>query len=226
MCDSIENVLVIQKNELIQEDFDVARKVACDRHEAGEKTIIFKPFVVDMLEVVDVPTALGGVQCWMDIQRGLYPQTQPLGSVIKIGETLSVLVFLRDQKKDYDLSVRDCWAFDNENYNAPSTGKLQLSDKQGCSRREKLFGSWRKTTDAGKTGATMVLFNNLQAFKFPDRAQVFLKCDVEVSCLKMTFGFYLIQFRVLDLPRQMRRSALRTRGGRREGHLFDNNGSR
>lgn len=181
VCDSIENILVIQKNELIQEDFDVARKVSCDRHEAGEKTIIFKPFVVDMLEVVEVPTALGGVQCWMDIQRGLYPQTQPLGSVIKIGETLSVLVFLRDQKKDYDLSVRDCWAFDNENYNAPSTGKLQLSDKRGCSRREKLFGSWRKTTDVGQTGATMVLFNNLQAFKFPDRAQVFLKCDVEVS---------------------------------------------
>lgn len=185
VCDSIENILVIQKNELIQEDFDIARKVACDRHEVGEKTIIFKPFVVDMLEVVDVPTALGGVQCWMDIQRGLYPQTQPLGSVIKIGETLSVLVFLRDQKKDYDLSVRDCWAFDNENYNAPSTGKLQLSDKRGCTRREKLFGSWRKTTDAGQTGATMVLFNNLQAFKFPDRAQVFLKCDVEVRPLNL-----------------------------------------
>lgn len=184
VCDTVENVLVIQKNELIQEDYDVARKVSCERHESGEKTIIFKPFVVEMLEVVNVPTSRGGVQCWMDIQRGLYPQVQPLSNVIKIGETLSVLVYLKDEKSDYDLVVRDCWAFDNENYAAPNTGKLQLSDKKGCTRRPKLFGEWRKTTNTGDSGATLVLFNNLQAFKFPDRAQVYLKCDVEVCSFK------------------------------------------
>lgn len=34
----------------------------------------FKPIVVDMLEVVSVPSGnQGTLQCWMDIQRGQYP---------------------------------------------------------------------------------------------------------------------------------------------------------
>lgn len=34
----------------------------------------FKPIVVDMLEVVSVPSGNEGtLQCWMDIQRGQYP---------------------------------------------------------------------------------------------------------------------------------------------------------
>lgn len=211
VCDSIENILVIQQNELIQDNFDIARKVSCERYELGEKAIIFKPFVVEMLEVVDIPTSLGGVQCWMDIQRGLYPQTQPLGSVIKIGEALSVLVYLRDKNQDYDVGVRDCWAFDNENYNAPDTGKLQLSDKNGCSRRPKLFGGWRKSTDDKDSGATLVLYNNLQAFKFPDRAQVFLKCDVEVCHFQIitkdreynfSLSFSLFRFAVANVLNQ------------------------
>lgn len=32
-----------------------------------------KPFMVDMLEVVAVEGPAGGVECWMDIQKGVYP---------------------------------------------------------------------------------------------------------------------------------------------------------
>jgi hypothetical protein len=35
--------------------------------------VIFQPFVVDMLEVVTVPVSTGTVDCWMDIQRGEFP---------------------------------------------------------------------------------------------------------------------------------------------------------
>lgn len=87
-----------------------------------------------MLEVVNVPTSNGGVDCWMDIQRGEYPQITPIADIIKIGESLSVLVYLRDQKNEYDISVRDCWAYDNQDYSDGATGKIQLSTKNGCSR--------------------------------------------------------------------------------------------
>lgn len=87
-----------------------------------------------MLEVINVETSRGGVECWMDIQRGQFPQVSPITSNVKIGETLSVLIFLKDPVEEYDLIVRDCWAFDNENYNNKATGKIQLSDKRGCSR--------------------------------------------------------------------------------------------
>jgi len=121
----------------------------------------------------------------MDIQRGEFPRVVPLTETIKIGETLSVLVFLRDPRIEYDLIVRDCWAFDHPDYDAKTTGRIQLSDKIGCSRKKKIFGTWRRTTETGNTGATLILHNTLQAFKFPDRMQVFLKCDVEVILMTL-----------------------------------------
>ena len=164
VCASVDNILVIQSDEDLQAVRDTARKITCDYHATtggnraaqhknnndnaltiAEKTIIFKPFVVDMLEVVSVPTAKGGVDCWMDIQRGEFPNVQPLSEIIKIGETLSVLVFLRDPKHDYDIIVRDCYGFDNDDYEATTTSRIQLSDKRGCSKKPQIFGNWQKT---------------------------------------------------------------------------------
>lgn len=68
----------------------------------------------------------------MDIQRGIFPQLTAIGNTIKIGEALSVLVYLRDPKNEYDLTVRNCWAYDNEDFDDKKTGKVQLSDASGC----------------------------------------------------------------------------------------------
>lgn len=133
-CNSIDNVLVIQADEDVQSISDTARKVSCSRTGVEEENrIFFKPFVVDMLEVVTVPTSNGGVDCWMDIQRGIYPKINPIGETIKIGEELSVLVYLRDPNNNYDLMVRNCYAYDNEDFESRDAAKLQLSDASGCS---------------------------------------------------------------------------------------------
>lgn len=87
-----------------------------------------------MLEVITVPTQTGGVECWMDIKIGEFPKLSPINGVIKIGEKLTVIVYLKDVEREYDVAVRDCYAFDNEDYFASSTNKLQLSDKNGCTR--------------------------------------------------------------------------------------------
>ncbi|XP_058061727.1 mucin-2-like [Anopheles bellator] len=180
VCASVDNVLVIQTDDEVQEAWDTARRISCSQSEQQQNTIIFKPFVVDQLEVINVPTSTGGVDCWMDIQRGTFPRIEPIPSIIKIGEALSVLVYLRDPKGEYDVSVKDCYAYDSADYDAPSTARLQLSDKNGCSRKKKLFGLWQKTTQTGDSGATLVVHNSIKAFKFPDRMQVFLKCDIEI----------------------------------------------
>lgn len=36
-------------------------------------TLKLKPFMVDMLDVVAVEGPAGGVECWMDIQKGVFP---------------------------------------------------------------------------------------------------------------------------------------------------------
>jgi hypothetical protein len=58
---------------VVQEIWDTARKISCATTDRKEKTVIFQPFVVDMLEVVTVPVSTGTVDCWMDIQRGEFP---------------------------------------------------------------------------------------------------------------------------------------------------------
>jgi Zona pellucida-like domain len=117
----------------------------------------------------------------MDLQLGTYPKISAIPDRIKIGETLSLLVYLKDDLSEYDLVVKDCYAYDSEDYGAKNTGRLQLSDANGCSKKKKLFGGWKKSLQTGNSGATLVVHNTLYAFKFPDKAQVFLKCDIEVG---------------------------------------------
>lgn len=81
-----------------------------------------------------MPTKNGPIECWMDIQFGRYPKLTPLKPVVAIGEYITILVYLRTWKYEYDLRVRDCWAFNDPNFDSPSTGKIQLSNKDGCSR--------------------------------------------------------------------------------------------
>jgi Tfp pilus assembly protein PilZ len=61
-------------------------------------------------------------------------QTAALQDTIKIGETLTVLVYLKDKNNEYDIRVRDCWAYDSDDYTAPGTSSLQLTDDEGCPR--------------------------------------------------------------------------------------------
>lgn len=69
----MDNIIIIQADDSVQEIWDTARKITCETGGETEKTVIFKPFVVDMLEVINVPTAKGAVDCWMDIQKGQFP---------------------------------------------------------------------------------------------------------------------------------------------------------
>ena len=53
---------------------------------------------------------------------------------MKIGQDLSLVIYFRDPNGLYDVAVRDCWAFDDANIDAPSTLRLQLTTDQGCTR--------------------------------------------------------------------------------------------
>jgi hypothetical protein len=41
-------------------------------------------------------------------------------------------VYIKDNDNLYDIRVRDCWAYDGEDYESPDTHKLQLTDNEGC----------------------------------------------------------------------------------------------
>jgi hypothetical protein len=48
-------------------------------------------------------------------------------------------------------------------------------------RKPKLIGYWRRTSETGSSGASIIAYNNITAFKFPDKMQVYLTCNIEVS---------------------------------------------
>lgn len=59
-------------------------------------------------------------------------QTTPVDKIIKIGESLSLLVYVKSTDEPYDVRVRECWAYDNDNYESPTTTSIQLTDPSGC----------------------------------------------------------------------------------------------
>lgn len=63
-----ENIIVIQYDPQVQEVWDQARKLRCTWHDQYEKSVTFRPFPVDMLDVVRADFAGDNVGCWMQIQ--------------------------------------------------------------------------------------------------------------------------------------------------------------
>ena len=84
----------------------------------------------------------------------IFVQTRPLEGITKIGEPLSILIFLSDQGEGrfnvkaqvppppcktiascvYHLVYlwQDCWAYDSEYFEDSTTTKVQLTTRDGC----------------------------------------------------------------------------------------------
>jgi len=166
---------------LVQEVWDSARRISCSWDDSYRKSISFQPFSVGML-AVEKGHDTSNVNCWMDIRSGRYPKTEPLEGITQIGEPLSILIFLSDKGENkFDVKAQDCWAYDSEYFDEPSTTKIQLTGQDGCPVKRKLIGDWEKTRQVlGNSGADLILYNIVNAFKFPDNAQVFITCNVEI----------------------------------------------
>lgn len=42
------------------------------------------------------------------------------------------MVYVKSTDEAYDVRVRECWAYDNDNYESPTTTNIQLTDASGC----------------------------------------------------------------------------------------------
>jgi hypothetical protein len=94
--DTMDNIIVIQTDGVVQEEWDTARRLSCSSAApvVKQKKVLFKPFMVDMLEVVTVPTASGtSIDCWMDIRKGQYPNVR-VQQVIKKKITRVLLFYV------------------------------------------------------------------------------------------------------------------------------------
>ncbi|GAB6023646.1 hypothetical protein CHUAL_008413 [Chamberlinius hualienensis] len=180
----IENTIIIQYDPLVQEVWDQARKLRCTWYDYYEKTVTFKPFNVDTLQVVQANFLGDNVQCWMQIQAGRGPWANEVDGIVKIGQTMTMVLAIKDDENKFDMLVRNCVAHDG---NRPP---IQLVDDFGCVVRPKVMSPFQKIRNFGAS-ASVVSYAYFQAFKFPDSMNVFFQCIIQVcrhQCPQPTCG--------------------------------------
>lgn len=168
-----ENIIVIQYDPQVQEVWDQARKLRCTWHDQYEKSVTFRPFPVDMLDIVRADFAGDNVGCWMQIQVGKGPWASEVSGLVKIGQTMTMVLAIKDDDSKFDMLVRNCMAHDGKR--AP----IQLVDQKGCVTRPKLMSRFTKIKNFGAS-ASVLSYAHFQAFKFPDSMEVHFQCTIQI----------------------------------------------
>lgn len=172
--------------------WDQARKLRCTWHDQYEKSVTFRPFPVDMLDVVRTDFAGDNVGCWMQIQVGRGPWASEVSGLVKIGQTMTMVLAIKDDDSKFDMLVRNCMAHDGKR--AP----IQLVDQRGCVTRPKLMSRFTKIKNFGASASVLSYahfqvsfdynipfsihhhFSSSQAFKFPDSMEVHFQCTIQI----------------------------------------------
>lgn len=194
-----ENIIVIQYDPQVQEVWDQARKLRCTWHDQYEKSVTFRPFPVDMLDVVRTDFAGDNVGCWMQIQVGKGPWASEVSGLVKIGQTMTMVLAIKDDDSKFDMLVRNCMAHDGKR--AP----IQLVDQKGCVTRPKLMSRFTKIKNFGAS-ASVLSYAHFQAFKFPDSMEVHFQCTIQICRYQCPdqcsdgSGLHALHSGLLDLP--------------------------
>eukprot|EP00094_Tigriopus_californicus_P013781 TCALIF_13336-PA protein Name:"Similar to cut-1 Cuticlin-1 (Caenorhabditis elegans)" AED:0.08 eAED:0.08 QI:0/0.75/0.55/0.88/1/1/9/0/640 len=169
----IENTVIIQYDPLLQEVWDQARKLRCTWYDFYEKAVTFKPYQVDMLDPVTANFLGDNLRCWMQIQVGKGPHASEVSGIVKIGQTMTMVLGVKDDENKFDMMVRNCVAHDGQR------SPIQLVDEKGCVVRSKIMSPFKKVKNFDST-ANVLSYAYFQAFKFPDSMNVHFQCVVQV----------------------------------------------
>jgi len=189
---AFENTIVVQYDPQVQEVWDQARTLRCTRprgqfhkvslrnNDMYEKSVTFRPFPVDMLDARrhdfagdSADLRASNVGCWMQIQVGKGPWASEVSGLVKIGQTMTMVLAIKDDDQKFDMMVRNCMAHDGKR--AP----IQLVDQKGCVTRPKLMSKFSKIKNFGSS-ASVLSYAHFQAFKFPDSMEVHFQCTIQI----------------------------------------------
>merc|ERR1719510_1456809 len=169
----VESTIIVQYDPLVQEVFDQARKLRCTWYDYYEKSVTFRPFHVNMLNAVTANFLGDNLQCWMQIQSGKGPWSSEVSGIVKIGQTMTMVLGIKDEDQKFDMIVRNCVAHDGKRT------PIQLVNEMGCVIRPKIMSKFNKIKNFGSS-ATVVSYAYFQAFKFPDSMNVHFQCVIQV----------------------------------------------
>lgn len=172
-----ENTIVFQYGNDIIDVLDEAKRLRCEWFEAYEKPATFRPAIpVADLDVIEMNFQGDEIDCFMSIQEGgKGPYSNEINRIVTVGQPLSLVVAINDQKNQFDMKVKSCFAHDGVK------SPIYLVDEDGCVLRPGMFSQFQKfRSPKGSGKATLVSYASFLAFKFPDSVDVQIQCTVEV----------------------------------------------
>lgn len=101
------------------------------------------------------------------------PWASEVAGIVKIGQTMTMVLAIKDEENKFDMLVRNCFAHDGKR------GPIELVDKSGCITRPKLMSRFTKIKNFGSS-ATVLSYAHFQAFKFPDSMEVHFQCTIQI----------------------------------------------
>ena len=69
------------------------------------KLWIFDVFQVNMLNAVTANFLGDNLQCWMQIQSGKGPWSSEVSGIVKIGQTMTMVLGIKDEENKFDMVV-------------------------------------------------------------------------------------------------------------------------
>uniref|UniRef100_T1KMS9 ZP domain-containing protein n=1 Tax=Tetranychus urticae TaxID=32264 RepID=T1KMS9_TETUR len=138
-----ESTIIIQHDPQVQEVWDQARRLRCTWYDFYEKTVSFKSLNVEMMDAVTTNFLGDNIQCWMQIQAGKGPFNSEATGLVKIGQTMTMVLAIKDDDGKFDMLVRNCVAHDG--HHRP----IQLVDEYGCITRPRIMSKFKKIKNFG-----------------------------------------------------------------------------
>ncbi|KAL3192379.1 hypothetical protein MRX96_059105 [Rhipicephalus microplus] len=162
----IEDTIIVQYDPQVQEIWDQARRLRCTWYDFYEKAVTFRPFNVDMLDAVTANFLGDNIQCWMQIQVGKGPWASEVAGIVKIGQTMTMVLAIKDDENKFDMLVRNCIAHDGKHQ------PIVLVDEYGCVARPKIMSRFQKIKNFRCLGVGRVicLLPGLQVSGLNERA--------------------------------------------------------
>ncbi|XP_030561101.1 uncharacterized protein LOC115762867 [Drosophila novamexicana] len=167
------NTVTVQYNPLIEEEYDEHFKVTCEYGYDFWKTVTFPFLDVEVATGNPVVFTLSPPECYMEIQNGYGIGGPRVTGPVRVGDPLTLIIYMRSKYDGFDIVVNDCYAHNGANK------RIQLIDQQGCPVDDKLIsrfrGSW---SDAGVFETQVYAY--MKTFRFTGSPALYIECDVRM----------------------------------------------
>nr|CAD7404657.1 unnamed protein product [Timema poppensis] len=167
------NTVTVQYNPLIEEEWDEHFKVTCEYGYDFWKTVTFPFLDVEVATGNPVVFTLSPPECYMEIRNGYGTNGNRVTSAVRVGDPLTLIIYMRSKYDGFDIVVNDCYAHNG------ATKKIQLIDQYGCPVDDKLISRFRGSWSESGVFETQV-FAYMKTFRFTGSPALYIECDVRM----------------------------------------------